>query len=196
MTPGMSISCGHSSLQAPQARQAAAEVRSFVGHRGDGENVGRPGGGQALSAGHDLGEPRDLAGRRDVLVSAPGGLEVHHQPAHPGARKGEGVQPAVHCLQGEASREHVRRLVVGPADHQDGEVAPGEAHAVAELLQDAAAPNAGQRRAGRVGEVEATLARLPVELVEQPGFIELDIPDPDLCGRYSAALSSGVTISP
>lgn len=40
------------------------------------------------------------------------------------------------------------------------------------------------------------LDRAPVELAEQPDFVELEIADPDLCARYSAALIRGVKIGP
>src|SRR5512136_1819279 len=45
-------------------------------------------------------------------------------------------------------------------------------------------------------DVLTILDREPVQIVEQADFIELEIADPDLCGRYSAALIRGVTIKP
>lgn len=39
-------------------------------------------------------------------------------------------------------------------------------------------------------------ARLGLRTVEQPDFIELAIPDPDLCPRYTATLIRGVSIGP
>ena len=76
------------------------------------------------------------------------------------------VQPAVHGVQAHAPDEDVRGLVVGPADHQDGEVAPRQAHAVAELLQDAAAADSGNGRPGHLREVDPALVGLAIELVE------------------------------
>ncbi len=40
------------------------------------------------------------------------------------------------------------------------------------------------------------VARLGLRVVEQPDFIELAIPDPDLCPRYTATLIRGVNIAP
>ena len=45
-------------------------------------------------------------------------------------------------------------------------------------------------------DVLTILDRAPVQVVEQAGFIELEIADPDLCPRYSAALIRGVKIKP
>ncbi len=45
-------------------------------------------------------------------------------------------------------------------------------------------------------DVLTILERAPVEIVEQADFVELEIADPDLCRRYSAALISGVKIGP
>jgi len=45
-------------------------------------------------------------------------------------------------------------------------------------------------------DVLTILDREPVTVVEQTDFIELEIADPDLCPRYSAALISGVQIGP
>ena len=78
----------------------------------------------------------------------------------------ERVQPAVHGVQADAADEDVRGLVVGPADHQHGEVAPREAHAVAELLEDAAAAHSGDGRPRHLREVDPSLLGLAIELVE------------------------------
>jgi phenylalanyl-tRNA synthetase beta chain len=40
------------------------------------------------------------------------------------------------------------------------------------------------------------MAQHPMELVELADFLRLEIPDPDLCGRYSAAFIQGVKIEP
>ncbi len=45
-------------------------------------------------------------------------------------------------------------------------------------------------------EVLTILERAPVEIMEQPDFIELEISDPDLCPRYSAALIRNVKLGP
>jgi phenylalanyl-tRNA synthetase beta chain len=45
-------------------------------------------------------------------------------------------------------------------------------------------------------EVIKVLERHPAELTPTPDFIELEIADPDLCPRYSAALIRGVKIGP
>ncbi len=45
-------------------------------------------------------------------------------------------------------------------------------------------------------DVLTILDRAPVQVVEQADFIELEIADPDLCPRYSAALIRGVKIKP
>ncbi len=45
-------------------------------------------------------------------------------------------------------------------------------------------------------DVLTILDRAPVQIVEQPAFIELEIADPDLCPRYSAALIRNVKIGP
>jgi len=45
-------------------------------------------------------------------------------------------------------------------------------------------------------DVLTILDRQPVRIVEQSDFIELEIADPDLCPRYSAALIRGVKIGP
>jgi phenylalanyl-tRNA synthetase beta chain len=45
-------------------------------------------------------------------------------------------------------------------------------------------------------DVLTILNRAPVQVVEQADFIELEIADPDLCPRYSAALIRGVKIDP
>ena len=45
-------------------------------------------------------------------------------------------------------------------------------------------------------DVLTILDREPVQIVEQAEFIELEIADPDLCARYSAALIRGVKIGP
>jgi len=45
-------------------------------------------------------------------------------------------------------------------------------------------------------DVLTILDRAPVRIVEQPDFIELEIADPDLCPRYSAALIRKVRIGP
>jgi phenylalanyl-tRNA synthetase beta chain len=45
-------------------------------------------------------------------------------------------------------------------------------------------------------DVLTILDRAPVKVIEQTDFIELEIADPDLCPRYSAALIRGVKIGP
>ena len=45
-------------------------------------------------------------------------------------------------------------------------------------------------------DVLTILDRAPVQVIEQSDFIELEIADPDLCPRYSAALIRGVKIGP
>jgi phenylalanyl-tRNA synthetase beta chain len=45
-------------------------------------------------------------------------------------------------------------------------------------------------------DVMEVLERHPAEITPTPGFIELEIADPDLCPRYSAAYIEGVTIGP